>query len=122
MEENKGKLNGVKDSAREFGRKAWAEAKRFGSNAARFARENKEALIVGAPVAIAAIRSGQSLIVNRRVKQERKRIDHTWYDPRTGMHWDLKRKVSNAERAEILRRRGEGQDAYTILRQMRLIK
>lgn len=122
MEKNKGKLEGFKDSAKEFASKALDEVKDFGSKAAEFAKENKEALIVGAPVAIAAIRSGQSLIVNRRVKKERQRIDHTWYDPRTGMHWELKRKASNAERAEILRRRNEGQDAYTILNQMRLIK
>lgn len=122
MEKNEGKLSEFKSSAKEFGRKAMDEAKSLGSRAAEFARRNKEALIVCAPVAIAAIRSGQSLIVNRRVKKERERIDHTWYDPRTGMHWDLRRKVSNAERAEILRRRGEGQDAYTILTQMRLIK
>lgn len=122
MEKNKGKLEGFKDSAKEFANKALDEVKDFGSKAAEFAKENKEALIIGAPVAIAAIRSGQSLIVNRRVKKERQRIDHTWYDPRTGMHWELKRKASNAERAEILRRRNEGQDAYTILNQMRLIK
>ena len=116
------KIEKAKKKAKDFGRKAIGEAKRFGIEAVEFANRNKEVLIVAAPVVIAGIKSRQSLMVNRRIKGERKRIDHTYYDPQTGMHWELKRKASNADRAEILRRKKAGQDVYDILRQMNLIR
>lgn len=116
------KLEEAKTSVKEFGRKVKEEAKRFGNQAAAFVSRNKELIIVGAPVAIAAIKSGQSLLVNRRVKKERSRIDHTYYDPRTGFHWDLKRRATNADRAEIIRRREKGEEMYQILKEMNLIK
>lgn len=118
----KEKFETAKEKAKDFGRKAVGEAKRFGTEAVEFANRNKEILIVAAPVVIAGIKSGQSLMVNRRIKGERKRIDHTYYDPSTGMHWELKRKATNADRAEILRRKKAGQDVYDILRQMNLIR
>lgn len=116
------KVEKAKEKAKEFGRKAASEAKRFGSEAVEFANRNREVLVIAVPVVIAGIKSGQSLIVNRRINSERKRIDHTYYDPSTGMHWELKRKASNADRAEILRRKRAGQDVYDILRQMNLIR
>ena len=120
MEEKK--QDEVLESVKELGRKAKEEAKRLGDQAAAFVRRNKELIIVSVPVAVAAIKSGQSLIVNRRVRNERSRIEHTYYDPRTGFHWELKRKPSNADRAEILKRREKGQDMYQILKEMNLIK
>lgn len=112
----------MKERTKQFARKAKDEAVLTGRKAAAWANRNKEMLIIAAPVAIAALRSGQSLVVNRRVKSERSRIDHTYYDPSTGFHWDLRRKVTNKERAEILKRKENGQDIYTILSQMKLIK
>ena len=116
------KIGNVKDRISEFGRKAKREALDAGSRALEFANRNRELIVIGAPVLIATIKSGQSLVVNRRLRNERSRIDHTYYDPSTGMHWELRRKATNADRAEILRRKKDGQDVYTILRQMKLIK
>jgi hypothetical protein len=116
------KLENVKESAKDFGQRAKDEAKRIGAQTTAFVQRNKELIVVCVPVAIAAIKSGQSLIVNRRVAKERDRIEHTFYDPRTGFHWELKRKPSNADRAEIIRRREGGQDMYRILKEMNLIK
>lgn len=116
------KFKTVKGKAKDFGRKAIGEAKRFGTEAVEFANRNREVLVIAVPVVIAGIKSGQSLMVNHRINSERKRIDHTYYDPSTGMHWELKRKASNADRAEILRRKRAGQDVYDILRQMNLIR
>lgn len=109
-------------NAREFAHKAWEQAKAAGSQGIRFVRDNREMIAMGIPVAIAAMKAGQSLAVNRRIKDERRRIDHTYYEPRTGFHWDLKRKLTNAERAEIQRRQQAGEMTYDILRQMKLIK
>ena len=112
----------AKVKAKDFGTKVWEEAKQVRANAIRFADENKELVIASVPVVIALVKTGQSRVVNKRMKDERKRIDHTYYDPSTGMHWELRRKATNHDRAEIIRRKANGQDTYTILRQMGLIR
>lgn len=116
------KFEKAKRDAQAFGRKAWEQAKDGAAKVGYFVKENRELVAIGVPVVIAGIKSGQSLIVNRRMKTERDRIDHTYYDPSTGFHWELRKKPTNADRAEILRRRKAGQDTYDILRQMGLIK
>lgn len=100
----KEKIEKTKQEAVEFARKAAEEAAHVGSKAVRFAVDNKEMLIASIPVVIAVVKPGQTVLVNRRVKNERKRIDHTYYDPSTGFHWDLKRKATNKDRAESQRR------------------
>ncbi len=92
------------------------------SNGVQYGLEHPEMVIafIGATATLA--RSCQSLSVNHRIKTERKRIDHQYYDPSTGMHWELCRKATNKDRAEILRRKANGENLYDILRQLRLIK
>lgn len=118
----KEKFDEAKQKAMEFGHKVKVEATQTATKAVEWGVENKELVIAMIPVAITVVKTGQSWAVNHRVKTERSRIDHTYYDPSTGMHWELKRKATNADRAEILRRKKAGQDTYTILRQMNLIK
>lgn len=108
--------------AKELGSKAACKVKKAGADAVRFAQENREILVATIPLAIAAAKTLQTASVNHRVKTERRRIDQTYYDPSTGFHWELRRKATNADRAEILRRKGAGQDTYTILKQMGLIR
>lgn len=57
---------------------------------------------------------------NRRDK-ERDRIDHTYYDPSTGLHWRLKRKLTNRERIELERRRRDGESVGEILSDMNVL-
>ncbi len=83
---------------------------------------NPELVVTYIGVATAFLHSTRSIVVSHRVAAERKRIDQTYYDPSTGFHWDLRRKATNADRAEILRRKALGQDTYSILHDMRLIK
>ena len=94
----------------------------FKIEAKRFVDENPEIIFASIPIAVAAIKTGQSMVVSHRIAAERKRIDKTWYDPKTGMHWNLKRKLTNSEQGEILRRKEAGQDAYDILSSMNLLK
>lgn len=110
------------DRAKDFGRGMAEKAKKAGSDAIRFAENNKEVLVAAIPLAIAAVKAMQTASVSHRMNTERKRIDQTYYDPSTGFHWELRRKATNADRAEILRRKGAGQDTYTILKQMGLIR
>jgi len=118
----KEKFEEAKQKAVEFGRKVKVEASQTATKVVAWGVKNKELVIATIPVVITVAKTGQSWAVNHRVKTERNRINHTYYDPSTGMHWELKRKATNADRAEILRRKAAGQDAYTILRQMNLIK
>ena len=105
-----------------FASKAKDEAKQTGAKTVRWIEENKELVIVMVPLAGALLKTGQSMLVSHRQTSERNRIDRTYYDPSTGFHWELRRKATNADRAEILRRKGQGQETYTILKQMGLIK
>lgn len=91
-------------------------------NGIRWAMDNPEITIAGIAATAALIRSTRSIVVSHRVVRERRRIDYTFYDPSSGFHWDLRRKPNNADRAEIIRRKKLGQDMYTILTEMRLIK
>lgn len=116
------KVKDFGDSAKEFGRKAKEQAFGAVSKAGNWVVRNKELVVVTAPVLIAGIKSGQSLIVSKRVKDERKRIDNTYYDPSTGFHWDLRRKATNADRAEILKRKKLGYETGDILKQLNLLK
>ena len=53
---------------------------------------------------------------------ERERIDTTYYDPHTGLHWQLRRKLTNDERAELARRQRLGEYTEDILERMRVLK
>lgn len=106
------------DKAKSFARKA----KMTGTKTVRWVEENKELVMVMVPLAIACLKTGQSMLVSHRQMSERDRIDRTYYDPSTGFHWELRRKATNADRAEILRRKGQGQQTYAILKEMGLIR
>lgn len=116
------KIEELKKSAAEFGRKAKDEACVAARKAGAFVARNKEMIAISVPVAVAAIQSGRTVLVNRRTKRERNRIDNTYYDPATGFHWELRRKATNADRAEILKRKKAGKETYDILRELNLIK
>ena len=78
-------------------------------------------------VAIAATVTGIAVTAYKTFKptvyeQERKRIDTTYYDPSTGLHWELKRKLTNHEREELDERRRDGESVGEILRDMRVAK
>lgn len=118
----KEKFEDAKAQARGYFARAKAQAQRAGANVARVASENRELLIAGIPIAIAGIQLGRSQLVSRRLKNERNRIDRTYYDPSTGFHWDLKRKATNADRAKIAKLKAEGVPTYDILMKLNLLK
>ena len=118
----KEQMEKVRNDAKEFGRKAWEQTKSTASKAGRFVSENKEMVAMGIPLAIATVKAGQSLVVSRRVNKDYHRKDHRLYDPSMGFSWELRRKLTNADRAEIRKRRKAGQDYYEILEELRLLK
>lgn len=50
------------------------------------------------------------------------RMGKCYYDPSSGFHWDLRRKLTNEERIEISRRKREGEFTEDILKSMRVLK
>lgn len=85
-------------------------------------KENREVLvtvggaIVGGLIGLKKYRSANN------AQLERDRIDHTYYDPQTGAHWELRRKLTNDERAELMARRRRGEFTEDILDDMRVLK
>lgn len=80
--------------------------------------DNKETLILLGTGAGAAINGLSKLSSTRRT--EEKRVEY--YDPHTGAHWQLKRRLTNDERAELMRRQRNGEYTEDILEDMRVLK
>lgn len=96
--------------------------KTFMSDAWNFCKENKEELVVLVPLGLAAATGIKNLKSSTTRDSERQRIDHTYYDPCTGAHWQLKRQLSNRERSELMARRRNGEYTEDILWDMGVLK
>lgn len=96
--------------------------KTFMSDAWKFCKENKEELVVLVPLGLAAATGIKNLKSSTTKDSERQRIDHTYYDPTTGAHWQLRRPLTNSERAELMARRRAGEFTEDILEDMRVLK
>ena len=83
-------------------------------------KDNREELVKFTPFVLGAIGLVKS-VKPTATQTERQRIDHTYYDPRTGLHWQLRRPLTNTERMELERRRRLGEDAGSILADMRVL-
>lgn len=103
------------DKVKNFVSEKWTATKKF-------ACDHGKEIIVGLPVVIGGARSLYKALKPTVYEQERKRIDHTYYDPSTGLHWELKRKLTNNERAELDRRRRNGEAVIDILKSMKVAK
>lgn len=85
-------------------------------------KENREDLVVLVPLFMGAV-GGLKKISNKSTSQtERERIDTTYYDPQTGLHWRTRRPLTNRERAELASRKRAGEYVEDILEDMRLLK
>lgn len=110
-EKIKSSLIKVKDGVKDFMSDAW-----------NFCKENKEELVVLVPLGLAAATGIKSLRSSTTRDSERQRIDTTYYDPCTGAHWQLRRQLTNSERAELMARRRAGEFTEDILEDMRVLK
>ena len=88
-----------------------------------FVKEHgREIVTVGIPTAIVVTKAIVKACSKTQYEKERDRIDHTYYDPATGAHWELKRKLTNKERQELINRKDDGEDVYDILQDMKVGK
>lgn len=108
----------AKEILTEVGRKTKAAL----SSGWQFVKENREDLVVLVPLGVAAVTGLKKATQKTTVDSERYRIDHTYYDPHTGRHWELKRKMTNYERMELEERQAAGELTGHILRDMRILK
>ena len=83
---------------------------------------NPEKIIAGITLGVAVANATKSLVVSHRKNRERAMIDRTYYDPSTGMHWELRRKATNADRIAIMNGKANGQSIVDILVERKLIK
>lgn len=89
--------------------------KQFVAKGISYICNNPEKILVAISSVAAVLRASQSIVVSHRVKTERKRMERSYYDPSSRMHWDLKRKLNNYEKSELIRRRKDGENVYDIL-------
>lgn len=116
---NEGKKPSLKDNIKRL----IGDIKTKASNTWYWCKENKEDLVYLLPVAIAVAGIIKKFIpMPTKIDVERKRIDTTYYDPSTGCHWELRRKLRNDERMELVQRKRDGEYAENILNDMGVLK
>lgn len=76
----------------------------------------------GAIAMISAVNRVVRWVKPSAIDRHDKKVARTYYDPSTGMHWDLRRKATNADRSEIVRRKRNGEYAEDILKDLKLIR
>ena len=95
------------------------------SEAINWTKDNWQAVLAGAAVAIplatSAVKLAKSLKGSAADRHE-DRMKNCYYDPSTGLHWDLKRMLSNSERIELMKRKRDGEYTEDILMDMKLLK
>ena len=110
----------IKPTAKEAATELLKTAKAKAKEALTWAKDHKQECAEYGALALGVI----GLVKKARPTQyerERERIDHTYYDPSSGLHWALRRPMTNSERARLQQRKANGEDVYSILSSMRLI-
>lgn len=116
------KVATAKQRAKEILTEVGRKTKSALSSGWNFVKDNREDLVVLVPLGVAAVTGLKKATQKTTVDSERYRIDHTYYDPHTGRHWELRRKMSNDERMELEERQAAGELTGHILRDMRILK
>lgn len=111
------KLDEIIDNGVDIYHEAGDKARKAG----QWAIENPQATVSIISSIALFLRASQSLIVSHRLHSEHRRADYTYYDRRSGHRWQLRRKLTNHDRAVIDRRRKQGDDMYDILNDLGVI-
>lgn len=95
------------------------------NEALRWTADHSGEIVWALPVIVGAATGTVKLIkMVRGSAQDRHedRMDKCYYDPATGLHWELKRNMTNAERTELVQRKRAGEYTEDILADMRILK
>lgn len=93
--------------------------------AVNWTKENWKGIIAAGAVAIPVATSAVKLVKTLKgsaADRHEDRMHNCYYDPSTGLHWDLKRMLTNSERIELMARKRDGEYTEDILKDMRLLK
>lgn len=111
----------IRDTYEEVRDKAKVKTK----EACDFVKDNWQTILAvsaaAIPVATGAVKLVKSLKGSAAERHE-DRMKNCYYDPSTGLHWDLKRDLTNSERIELMSRKRNGEYTERILQDMRLLK
>lgn len=88
----------------------------------RYVTEHPMETLAALASALAVGKTAKTLFGKTSAERERERIDHQYYDPRTGAHWQLTRQLSNRERAELMARQRSGEYTEDILEDLGVLK
>lgn len=109
----------VKATAKEKAKKFLSQAKEKATEIVDWGVENpKEAFAAATGLAGAVFGLTKMLPKKTATQKERERIDTTYYDPSTGLHWELTRKLTNSERARLAEAKRQGVPVERVLSQM----
>lgn len=85
--------------------------------------DNKEEILLAIPAICGLLYKGSKTIGKRVNLAEEKRLKENYvYDRSLGHYWELRRKLTNSEWAEIERRKRNGEKLADILSSMRVLK
>ena len=85
--------------------------------------ENKEPIIALTPVVIGGITFlVKTISKHARITEEKNLKELYVWDPKLGLYWQLRKKLTNTQRLELDRRRADGESMGNILASMRVLK
>lgn len=91
--------------------------------AEKFWNENRDYIVVLAPVVLGAGTTvAKTIDQNRRIKEEKNLKERFIYDRSLGTYYELRRQPKQSEYLEISRRKSNGEPLGKILKDMRLAK
>lgn len=115
-------VKSFKDTLKEYAKKAWDGIKAAVKAASDWCRKHRGEAIMLASILFTLLKRTMKTAAIRNAEKERNRIDTTYYDPSTGLHWQLRRKPTNRERMIFSERKRQGEPAEVILTDLGLLK
>lgn len=116
--DDEGKSVGIAGAAKEAARKAKAAVER----AYTWVTDDPKRAVGIAVSAVGAAATLKKVVGKTADQKKSDRVLHQYYDPRTGLHWQLKRALTNSERAELARRTRNGEFAENVLDELGVLK
>lgn len=115
------KIRATIDNFIDGGIDIYHDASKKARKAGTWVVENPQATVSILSSIALLLRASQSLVVSHRLHSEHRRVDYTYYDRHSGHRWQLRRKLTNRDRAVIDRRKSRGDDMYDILADLGVI-
>lgn len=110
-----------KDDSRKEKAKCWVKNRI--TDIRCFWADNKETIVTLVPVVVGGVTVLARVIGKQaRINQERDLKELYVWDPKLGMYYQLRKKMTNAQRLELDRRKEQGESIGNILASMKVLK